>query len=134
MAARKKVQEGPLPSFEGKQVVAAAVKITRAGDGLSEALKVAPEALHDGDEVWFVLKGEVTQVTHRRIAKAEGLLARVHVVEAREIVKVDGVAVLDLMKAEQERILLLKEEAAGVTRLDFDDDPLGVGGDEAPEQ
>ena len=39
-----------LPEFEGRAVVRSAVKITRAGDGLSEALKLEPTALHHGDE------------------------------------------------------------------------------------
>lgn len=37
-----------LPAFEGEQVRASAVKVTKAGDGLDEALEIEPQAFHMG--------------------------------------------------------------------------------------
>ncbi|MDQ1429196.1 MAG: hypothetical protein QOK39_2672 [Acidimicrobiaceae bacterium] len=54
-----------LPDFDGFEVRRSAVRITKAGDGLSEALKVQPRALHYGDEVFYILRGKVAQVNHK---------------------------------------------------------------------
>lgn len=120
------VVEERLPSFENHQVVRSAVKITRAGDGLSEALKLEPQALQHGDEVFFVLRGEVTQVTHRPASKEESdILARVHVVEAREIALVDGSEVEHLFASERTRLKKLKDAAesrAPLPGLDGEDE------------
>lgn len=120
------VVEERLPSFENHQVVRSAVKITRAGDGLSEALKLEPQALQHGDEVFFVLRGEVTQVTHRPASKEESdILARVHVVEAREIALVHGSEVEHLFASERTRLKKLKDAAesrAPLPGLDGEDE------------
>lgn len=125
MAKRKTVEDNH-PSFEGRTVAASAVRITRTGDGLSEAMALDPVELHHDDEVWFIIKGRVDQVNYRPIPKAEGLLQRVHTVVAAESAMVDAEDVKAIMDRERERVLLLKEEAQGVTRLPMGDDPLGV--------
>lgn len=79
-----------LDPFEEKPVNRCAVKITKAGDGLSDALKVDPLELHIGDRVFYVLEGEVGQVLFRRIHPASNELERVHVVITQRITAVDG--------------------------------------------
>jgi len=125
----------PLERYEKRDVVAAAVKITRAGDGLSDAMELAPELLHYGETVYFVLRCEVAQIGYKPLPKGNGALVRVHTAEAREIARVaeaDVAALLDaeaeriegLRRAEQERAdraeeerLAAEEAAAGVQRL-----------------
>jgi hypothetical protein len=76
-----------LPQFEGEEVAKAAVRITNAGDGLSEALKVQPKALNMHDEVYYILRGEVSQVNHK--TDKDDLLTRLHTIKASEITEVD---------------------------------------------
>jgi len=115
-----------LPKFEGRAVVRSAVKITRAGDGLSEALKLEPSALHHGDEVFFVLRGSVTQVNHRPASREEDDLVRVHTVEAQEIAMVGHAQVDELLASERERVKRLKDEEAGREPLPLDEDSRGA--------
>lgn len=116
----------PLPKFEKRPVVRAAVKITNAGDGLSEAMRLAPESLALGDEVWFVIKGEVSRVAHESAPKDDHNLVRVHTVRASDVALVAKDAVQDILLAEQDRIARLREEEEGVQRLI--DDPLNLDG------
>lgn len=125
-----------LEKFEGRSVTGASVRITNAGDGLSDAMELDPELLAHGSTVWFVIRGEVTQVNYRNAGKgSEGELVRVHTVAAREVARVNGAAVSDLLDSEATRIAELRaaeeerraieeeerlraeEEAAGVQRL-----------------
>ena len=115
-----------LPKFEKRPVVRAAVKITNAGDGLSEAMRLAPESLALGDEVWFVIKGEVSRVAHENAPKDDHNLVRVHTVKASDVALVAKDAVQDILLAEQDRIARLREEEEGVQRLI--EDPLNLDG------
>lgn len=45
-----------IPSFDGKEIARTTIKVTKAGDGLSEALKVDPQAFHLGDIVHAVIE------------------------------------------------------------------------------
>lgn len=116
--------------FEGQTVAAAVVKITRAGDGLSEALKLEPEAISQGEEVFLVLRGQVTRVGFEPVPKAESYLRRVHTIEAREVARVGEKDVQALLDAEADRIKKLREEAEGVQRLP-ETDPLNIFGGES---
>lgn len=80
--------DAKLPDFEGETVHSARVKITNAGDGLSEALKVAPVALAHGETVYYVLRGTVTQINHTARSEDDPLI-RVHTVKADAITPVD---------------------------------------------
>lgn len=114
-------------SFEGRPVVAAAVRVTNAGDGLSEALRLDPQDLHHGEEIWLIVKGFVSKVSYDPIPKSEGsLLQRVHTIKASECIMVAPDEVESLLERERERLLKLKEEAAGIARLPMDGDPLNV--------
>jgi hypothetical protein len=121
-----------LPDFEGSPVRRSTVKITRAGDGLSEALKIAPEAFHHGDEVYFVLRGLVTQVNHVPVSPLDADLIRVHTLVCQDITQVDAADVDVFLDQANERLKLAREEEAGISRLGFDGDDED-GGDEADE-
>jgi hypothetical protein len=105
-----------LPLFEGHQVQQARVKITNAGDGLSEALQIAPEAHELGDELAFVIRGHVTQVGHLQKADDEPTI-RVHTVKASEATRIDPGVADKMILANREELERLKAEQAGQLAL-----------------
>lgn len=114
-----------LSPFEGKEVIATTIAITRAGDGLSAALAVDPVEMHTGQKVYVVLETEVEKVSFIPSKDSEQKMIRQHTLRAgtSTIVEASLVeAVLDLQKC---RI----EEAKGIQRLDFDDDGAEPGVD-----
>lgn len=122
MATKAKSDPVKLTPFEGHDVARATMKITKAGDGLSDAMRLDPMELHHGEEVYAVIKGRVSKVNFPPIPGAEGLLSREHVVNAEEIAIVAPDEVEELLTRERDRIERLKEEAAGVERLPLDGD------------
>lgn len=79
-----------LEPFEEKPVIRCEVQITKAGDGLSDALKVDPVAMHVNDRVFFVLEAEVGKVQFVRVSPAGNDLRRVHTLVTQRITQVDG--------------------------------------------
>jgi hypothetical protein len=104
-----------LPECEQQPVNNATVRITNAGDGLSEALKVDPKALHLGQEVFYVLSGDVTQINH---VEKDDVLTRVHTVKASAITEVDGELASKLLTAAAEDLQAKKDAVAGQMRFD----------------
>lgn len=113
MARTTGSSKAPLGSQEGVPVVQAAVSITRAGDGLSDALKLAPEALHYGDRVFFILEGEVTSVTFVPVSPSANALERKHKIVTQNITRVEGTQVQEFLDAEEARLEKLRDEVAG---------------------
>lgn len=128
MAARKPKEEakGPLGEFEGRTIAAASIRVTNAGDGLSEALALEPQELHHGEEVWLVMHGRVSNVAFPGMKKYPDLLTRMHTVSAIECIMVAPDQVEGMLEKERDRLELLKEEQQGVTRLPLNGDPLGA--------
>jgi hypothetical protein len=61
--------------------------VVKAGDGLSEALKLSPEPLHPNEKVYLLLETNVSQINHKRNTKTvdgeeESTWDRVHTLEA----------------------------------------------------
>jgi hypothetical protein len=110
------VSKPKLPAFEGREVVAARVKITNAGDGLSDALAVSPVALHMDDEVFYVLRGTCAKVGHEA-DKHENLI-RVHTIKADQITEVDGDTARKMLQAAAEELERRKAELDGQMMLD----------------
>lgn len=106
-----------LPDFEEQEVTGSAVRVTNAGDGLSEAMTIGKKALHIGDEVYYVLRGEVTQVNHRADPK-DGDITRVHTVKAAQITEVDGKLAQQILAAAAEKLQKARDEAEGQLRLE----------------
>lgn len=106
---------GELHKFEGRQTVGCKAKITNAGDGLSAALEIEPDELHLGQKVWLVIEGTVSKITHEEAKEGRGVI-RVQSIKAGVATLVDETLVKDVL--DEQRIAI--EEAAGVTRLDFD--------------
>lgn len=106
-----------LPDFEGHEVRKALLRITGAGDGLSEALALEPKAYHHGQEVAFVLKGVVDQVNHKPVEKGGEDLARVHTVVAVDVAEVDLSDIKVYLEDQAERTRLARDAAAGQEQL-----------------
>jgi len=111
----------PLPTFEGLDVQQAKVKITNAGDGLSEALKVAPVALELGDEPYYLLRGEVTQINH---VEKDELITRVHTVKASAITPVDPELASKMLEEAAAELAKAKAAADGQLMLDAENEAL----------
>lgn len=121
-----------LKRFEGKEVIGAAMKIVRAGDGLSDALTLAPEAYKSGEKITLILEGVIDDITYKRVKDTEAFV-RVHRLFTERIVRIDSGDAKEFFDAEEERLAGLRDDQAGVTRLPLDDDPLGVfGGSSVP--
>lgn len=111
----------PLEPFEGRDVIKSVVKITNAGDGLSDGLSIEPQAFHLGEKRYIVLECDVSKVQHLPIKDTDHL-AREQTFRAMGAVIVDPDLVKDLVAQQKDRILEAKEAAAGIERLPFEDD------------
>lgn len=123
-----------LPSFERKPVKKITVKVTNAGDGLSEALRFEPRPLRIGEEVDILIRGRVVAINHKNTAD-EGddvEIERVQTIKAAEVAFVDREDAEPLLKAANERMhehrlneSLAADAERGQERLDTEDgDPL----------
>lgn len=112
----------PLEPFEGTEVIASSIAITKAGDGLSDALSVEPQAFHLGEKLYVVLECDVAKVRHSDV-KDTGALRREHTFQARGATIVDATLVADLVQAQKDAIRVAKEKAAGIEALPFEDEP-----------
>lgn len=120
MAGRKKT-ENTIPLFEGHEVGKSAIRITNAGDGLSDALEMDPKALDLGDVQFYVLSGVVTQVNHVQ-KDTDGPLVRLHTIKASQITEVDPDTATAILDAAAAALAAAKAERDGQPPLDFDKD------------
>jgi hypothetical protein len=104
-----------LPAFEGRPVVGSRIKITKTGDGLSEALKVAPIALAYDDDVYVVLHGKVSDIANH--GDSDGNLIRIHTVPADSMALIDEDTARKAIQAAAEETERLKAEQAGQLAL-----------------
>lgn len=120
-----------LPSFERKPVKKITVRVTNAGDGLSEALRFEPRPLRIGEEVDILIRGKVTAINHKNTADDgdDVEIERVQTVKASEVAFVDREDAEPLLKTANERLHehrlneSLREDAEkGQARMDADDD------------
>lgn len=109
------IDQPKLPKFENVTPIKCAVQITKAGDGLSAALSVAPEAMKLGTEHFFILRTRIRKVA---IDLVDDVSTRVHTAETIEIVEVDEDDVKELLHNRQEEIRRIKDERDGQGRLD----------------
>lgn len=106
-----------LTPFDDHDVTETTVRIVGAGDGLSEALEVAPVELHHGERVHIVLRGEVTKITYEPVKDSDEL-RRVHTIRASFGTIVDAKVVTKVLDAQRKAI----EAHRGVSRLPGVDD------------
>jgi len=110
-----------LSSFEGRDVLQSSIKVTDAGDGLSDAMLVDPAEYHLGDTVYVVLECQVSRVDYQGLTGVDAL-RRVHTLRAGTATVVSPELVSDVLEAQR----LAIEKAKGIQRLDLD----GEGSDE----
>ena len=128
-----------LTPFDDREVARTSLAITRAGDGLSEALKVAPREFHHGDTVYVVLECTCTRVQFVPFDRDDpsGPLTRVHTLAAGTATIVDEELVRSHISEQAERNLRAREEEAGIIRMFDADEPAdeaaGLEGEPAPD-
>lgn len=106
-----------LGEFEGNPIARSSVKITKAGDGLSDALKVDPVVLHRGDEVYFVLRGKVRYVAHPPEKKDSVAVVRQHIIDTEDIAIVQEAEVAKLLEANRDRVQRALDSLAGQMKI-----------------
>lgn len=106
-----------LHEFDNYDVTQCSMKITRAGDGLSDSLDAAPVELSIGDEVHVVLRGTVSKVEFVEI-KDSGVLKRVHTIRTQVGTLVDADAARKVL-ADSAKLV---DAAKGIQRLPGTDD------------
>lgn len=116
--------------YDGHPVEAVTVAITKAGDGLSSELEVAPVAHPHGADVFYVLHGVVGPVSYddlpKRLRKGSLVLApgdamvRKEKVVTQAITEVSKADVEDFLAKAQERVKRAQEDASGILRMATD--------------
>jgi len=107
-----------LGQFDGREIVTASIKVTRAGDGLSQAMTVEPKEYHIGDIITVVLECEVATVNFKPINDTD-VLARVHTLRAGIATIVENAFAKSVLDAQRKK----NDEAKGIQALPLDDDP-----------
>jgi hypothetical protein len=134
-------QQHSIP-FGGQSVAAVAVKVTNAGDGLSEAMRVDPVDLRFGQRVYQVIEGFVTkaEVAPANHLDPQGDVIVKYTIKAGTSTLVDQGTVIEAIDITRNRILRAQEEAAAQKQLEgterpvegappAQDDPDGFGTD-----
>jgi len=106
-----------LPSFEGREVREMAIIVNKAGDGLSDALKVDKVPHHHGDEVFLVLRTFVTKVNHVEVKPGSDDLRRVETLTAQDAFEVDESDIGPLFRRAKDTVRRKLDEAAGIVPL-----------------
>lgn len=109
-----------LGTFEGRDVLRTTVAITKAGDGLSAALGIEPDALPMGRTVYVLLECTVGGVTFEPAEKSDPEMGHVrkHKLVAGTATIVDTDVARPLIAEQRRRI----DEARGVQALPLDED------------
>ena len=114
-----------LPDYGGRKVTRTAIKITNAGDGLSQGLAIDPTVYELGDVVHVVLRCVVDSHEMDRVldkGSDTGLLVLQQVLKAGDAAIVDADVVREAIDSQAEKIRLAKEAAKGIKRLPFGDE------------
>ncbi len=107
-----------IPKFEGRNVAKTSVAVTKAGDGLSAPLTVAPDVIKVGEKRFLLLEVECARVNHQEI-KDSSELDRVHTLKTVAGTLVDEDLALPLLNAQAEKIA----EARAADPTLFGDEP-----------
>jgi hypothetical protein len=111
------VKMANLGDFEGSRVTTSTVKVTNAGDGLSQAMRIEPVAFKRHERLVLVLDCIVDKVTFAD-GDMSGESTRVHVLKAGTAIVVERDLVAAMLDEQAERIKQAKEDAAGLLHLD----------------
>lgn len=112
-----------LSPFEGNEVVGTSIKVTKAGDGLSAALKVEPAEYELGEKIFVVLETTVADIHFPKSKDNAEARIRAHTLETGLATVVDGAKVKAVLSAQRKKL----EEAEGVSKLPGMDEPDAPG-------
>lgn len=113
-----------LGTYDGRKIVRSKIKVTRAGDGLSQALAIDPQLLHWGEKVYVVLECDPGSVTHTPVKDSTSDCEIVFALVAGTGTIVDGDLVKAAVEAQTEKIIAAREAAAGLLQLTPNDETL----------
>lgn len=111
------VKMANLGEFEGSKVTTSTVKVTNAGDGLSQAMKIEPVAYKRHERLVLVLDCVVTDVTFGD-GDMPDAATRIHKLKAGTAIVVERDLVAAMLDEQAERIKQAKEDAAGILTLE----------------
>lgn len=124
--------------IDGHAVDGRTIKVTNAGDGLSESMKIKPHGLQIGDEGYLLMSFKVVGSNFKPKDKkdADGDYVREDVFKAgTALVVTDNVSIKKLIDKQTAAVAELrlqqKEEKEGLKRIPFDDG--GTDADQAAE-
>jgi len=110
------VKQGELKDFEGRHIARATVKITAAGDGLSEALAIQPEEIELDEDRSYVLQGKCVRVSIE--TDKNGITSRVHTIKTHGISPIDPSVAAKAISQYRDETEKAKAEAQGQLMLD----------------
>lgn len=110
-----------MKKFEGRNVTKTTVAVRNTGDGLSEAMSVAPQELVVGQKVFVLMECEVTGIQHERIKAGKDYTSDLER-KARLLAGTATLVEADFAKEKLDEQRLLIEQAQGIERLDFEGD------------
>lgn len=110
-----------LGTFEGRDVLNSSIAIRKAGDGLSQALKLDPVVLHQGQKVYVVLECVVGPIAFKPIDDTD-CVARVQDLIAGVATIMDDVVVSEAIDRQRERLDRAADLAKGQGRLPTDEE------------
>jgi hypothetical protein len=104
-----------LSQFEGRDVQRTTVRVTGAGDGLSESLTTAPDEIELEDTRYYVLRGECARVSIE--TDKNGVTSRVHTIKTQSISPIDAELAEKVLRENAEEVQRRKDEVAGQLRF-----------------
>jgi hypothetical protein len=121
-----------LGTFDGRRVARTKIKVTNAGDGLSEGMQVAPQLLFIGDKCYVVLETEISKIEHTTVDPKDPYsdLERTATLRADTGLIVDADLVKEHVQQQKLRVRKARDEAEGNLTLDVDGDDTDRWGED----
>jgi hypothetical protein len=100
-----------IETYEGHEVIGSRMKLVNAGDGLSEAMRIAPMALHVGDRVVMIVEAVVTKIEHSPAEPKDwtGPFLRTHTLRAEAATVTDNATTLRIIDKHKAAVLRARE-------------------------
>lgn len=111
MARSSKASLGVGDDFEGRRITKTTIALTNAGDGLSQAMKIDPQALHQGDTVYVLIEAEVGKITFDPYD--DGVCSRVQNLRAGVATLVDSNEARETIEWQREALRHAADEERG---------------------
>lgn len=115
-----------LEVYGGRDVTQTGITMPGAAGGLRRALEIDPVVWPTGEKVFLLFECEVGDLKHEVIEidkEDTGRYRRVHILKVTGATVVDAEFGQEHVDQMREKIRLAEEEAAGITRIPFGDEP-----------